>query len=45
MAKERHLRGHRLTGPLGPSKKSNVDNEDELEVQIMDELGSLRNIK
>ena len=28
----------------GPNKKSNVNNEDELEVQIMDKL-DLRNIK
>ena len=27
-----------LTGPWRPNKKSNVNNEDELEVQIMDEL-------
>ena len=28
----------RLTGPRGPNKKSNVNNEDELDAQIMDEL-------
>ena len=38
MAKKCHLRGYRLTGPRGPNKKSNVNNEDELEAQIMDEL-------
>ena len=37
MAKKHNLRGHRLTGPPGPNKKSNVNNEDELEAQIMDE--------
>ena len=36
--KKCNLRGHRLTGPRGPNKKSNVNNEDELEAQIMDEL-------
>ena len=28
----------RSTGPRGPNKKSNVNNEDELDAQIMDEL-------
>ena len=30
-----------LTALRGPNKKSNVNNEDELEVKIMDELVSL----
>ena len=38
MAKKCHLRGHRLTRPQDPNKKSNVNNKNELEAQIMDEL-------
>ena len=36
--KKRHLWGHRLTGPQGPNKISNVNNKDEVEAQMMDEI-------
>ena len=35
LARTCHNRGHKLTGHLGPHKKSSVNNEDDLEVQII----------